>query len=507
MPDKADTNSKPQTLTLQQALDLAVEHHTSGDLPRAESIYNQILQSDPNQPQALHLLGVIAFQGGDNERAIELIEKALSIHPDYAEAHSNLGNVLKKLGRIDEAIARYKRALALKPDYAEAYSNLGIALKELGQVEEAAASYEKAIKLKPDYAEAYNNLGIILRDFHKLDKAFDCCQQAIEFKPNYVDAHLNIGLILYDLGKLEEAVASYRRVLSIQPKHVKALWLLGNLLADLRKPEEALAYNRRAVEIDPENDIFWVALAETIERFSFTSVDGTLYAELGQLLDHPAVRPSTITRPVLSALRCDEEFSRLTGSVGTELSEEGRGYGDIAVDLVSFPLFLQIMRLSPLHDLEMEGTLTVLRRAMLEELQSGKTVDGALPFSSALALQCFTNEYVYSETDEEGVAVADLEREIEADIEKGVDVSPHLVVTLGAYRPLYRFSWSGELCDREWIDEIKEVITRQIQEPREEQSLRSQIPQLTSIDDTVSRSVREQYEENPYPAGLRRVNR
>ena len=72
-------------------------------------------------------------------------------------------------------------------------------------------------------------------------------------------------------------------------------------------------------------------------------------------------------------------------------------------------------------------------------------------------------------------------------------------MTLGAYRPLYRFSWSGALCDRDWVDEVKEVILRQIQEPREEQSLRSQIPQLTSIDDTVSRSVREQYEENPYP--------
>ena len=116
MPDKADTNSKPQTLTLQQALDLAVEHHTSGDLPRAESIYNQILQSDPNQPQALHLLGVIAFQGGDNERAIELIEKALSIHPDYAEAHSSLGNVMQALGRLEEAVVSYEKAISLKPE-------------------------------------------------------------------------------------------------------------------------------------------------------------------------------------------------------------------------------------------------------------------------------------------------------------------------------------------------------------------------------------------------------
>ena len=55
MSDQADSSSKPQTLTLQQALDLAVEHHQAGDLPQAEHIYNQILQADPNQPQALHL--------------------------------------------------------------------------------------------------------------------------------------------------------------------------------------------------------------------------------------------------------------------------------------------------------------------------------------------------------------------------------------------------------------------------------------------------------------------
>ena len=36
-----------QTLTIQQAIDLALQHHTAGRLSDAESIYNQILQSDP----------------------------------------------------------------------------------------------------------------------------------------------------------------------------------------------------------------------------------------------------------------------------------------------------------------------------------------------------------------------------------------------------------------------------------------------------------------------------
>ena len=65
-------------MTVQQAIDLAVQHHNSGDLSKAESIYRQILEAHPDQPQALHLLGVIAHQRGDHEQAVELIEQALS---------------------------------------------------------------------------------------------------------------------------------------------------------------------------------------------------------------------------------------------------------------------------------------------------------------------------------------------------------------------------------------------------------------------------------------------
>jgi len=88
-----------QTLTIQQALDLAVQHHTAGRLPEAESIYQQILQSDSNQPVALHLLGVIAHQVGKNDTAVASYHKALTIKPDYADAHSNLGLALRAIAQ------------------------------------------------------------------------------------------------------------------------------------------------------------------------------------------------------------------------------------------------------------------------------------------------------------------------------------------------------------------------------------------------------------------------
>ena len=87
-------SEQQQSLTIQQAIDLGVQHHNGGRLPQAESIYQQILQTDPNQPVALHLLGVVAHQTGKNDIAVDRITKALAIKPDYAEAHSNLGLAL-----------------------------------------------------------------------------------------------------------------------------------------------------------------------------------------------------------------------------------------------------------------------------------------------------------------------------------------------------------------------------------------------------------------------------
>ena len=118
--------SKQKTLTIQQVIDLAVQHHNEGRLPQAEIIYQQILQSNPNHPIALHLLGVIALQMGKNDKAVNLIERALDVEPDLAEAHNNIGIALRELGRLEEARMRFCTALKLKTDYAEAHYNLGM---------------------------------------------------------------------------------------------------------------------------------------------------------------------------------------------------------------------------------------------------------------------------------------------------------------------------------------------------------------------------------------------
>jgi len=143
----------------EQRLEQAVQVHRDGDMSKAEDIYREVLEADPENSTALHLLGVIAFQSGYNDKAMGLITRALKIAPNFPEALNNMGNVLAKMGRLEEAALFFQEAVALKPDYALAYNHLGSALLGLGRLDEAAASYKEAIALNPQFAESHFNLG------------------------------------------------------------------------------------------------------------------------------------------------------------------------------------------------------------------------------------------------------------------------------------------------------------------------------------------------------------
>jgi len=231
---------------------LAIQHHQAGRLQAAEQIYRQVLQVEPNQLDALHLLGVIAHQVGKHEVAVEYIGRAIGLKRNVADFHNNLGEAYLALRRIPEAVACYRRALELKPNFAEAHYNLGNALKNQGKMEEAVACYRHALELKQDYSEAYNNLGNALKDQGKLEEAVICYRRTLELKPGYAEAHSNLGNALKDQGKLEEAVACYRRALELKSGFAEAHNNLGNTLKDQGKLKEAVACCRRALELKPE---------------------------------------------------------------------------------------------------------------------------------------------------------------------------------------------------------------------------------------------------------------
>jgi len=238
--------------TLQQALAAALQLHRAGRLADAERAYRQVLHADPQNVDALHLLGVLANQAGQADVAVDLIRRAIAIRPALEAAHNNLGNVLREQGKLDEAAECFRKALQFKPAYAEAHYNLAGTLQQQGRLDAAVAGYRRAIELRPGYAEAHNNLGVALTEHGEPDAAIASLQQALQLQPDAAEVHNNLGAALKDQGDLEAAVASYKRALQCRPQYAEAHYNLGLARMAQRMLDAALDHFRRALQFRPD---------------------------------------------------------------------------------------------------------------------------------------------------------------------------------------------------------------------------------------------------------------
>jgi len=252
LPVPPGTEKKQTEVNLDSLFKQSLVVHQRGQLAEAQAGYEQILKQQPGHFDALHLLGVIAFQRRDLEGCVTRIRQAIAINPNVPSTHNNIGNALKDLKRYDEALASYERAIALKPDYAEAYSNRGNALQDLRRFDEALANYEHAIEFKPGLPEAHSNRGNVLRDLQRFDEALASYDRAIALKQDYAEAYYKRGNVLQDLRRFDEAIASYDRAIALKQDHAEAHSNRGNALKNLRRFEEALASYDRAIALKPD---------------------------------------------------------------------------------------------------------------------------------------------------------------------------------------------------------------------------------------------------------------
>jgi predicted O-linked N-acetylglucosamine transferase (SPINDLY family) len=241
----------PQGSSALPNLQNAIALHQQGQLGQAEAIYLQLLQIQPKNADALHLLGVIAYQTGHHQRAVDIIGLAIGINPNAAIYYSNRGNAFKELKQLDAVVSSCDKAIELKPDFAEAFYNRGNALKELKQLDTALASYNKAIALKPDYADAYLNQGNALQELKQLDAALTSFDKAIELKPDYAEAHFNRGNSLKELKQFVAAVVSYDKAIELKPDYAEAYFNRGVAMQELKQIDAALASYLKAIKLKP----------------------------------------------------------------------------------------------------------------------------------------------------------------------------------------------------------------------------------------------------------------
>ena len=154
------------------------------------------------------------------------------------------------------------------------------------------------------------------------------------------------------------------------------------------------------------------------------------------------------------------------------------------------------MRVCPLPELQFEELFVAVRSLLLKNLDKMEVSPELIYFLSTLSMHCFTNEYVYIESDEETHLIGELQAEISQTLAQSEQPEAIKVLCLASYRSLHQYDWCQKL---ECLDNLEEVKRRLIEEPLLEKMIAKDIPVLEEISDDVSLKVREQYEENPYP--------
>jgi tetratricopeptide (TPR) repeat protein len=232
-------------------LALALRCHQAGDLRQAEHYYRQILQADPGHADALHLLGMIAYQEGRPADALDLIRRALAVNPAHPLYHCNAGLAYQALGRLDAAEAAYRQALALKPDHVAALNNLGAVHKAQGKWAEAEACLRQALHLQPGHVGAHYNLADVIRSQGRYEEAAAGYRHTLQLNPGHVYAHFGLGEALRRLGRFAEAEACYREVVRLQPQFALGHNSLGTALWQQGRFAEAADCYRAALRLDP----------------------------------------------------------------------------------------------------------------------------------------------------------------------------------------------------------------------------------------------------------------
>ncbi len=457
---------------------------------------NQVVVELSPQDAATHSnLGVTLEEMGRLDEAEASFNQAITLNPNLAAAHNSLGNTLKKLRRFDEAEASYNQAIELKSDYVEAHYNLGNILKELGRLDEAKASYAQAIVLSPDLVEAHYNLGNTLKELGKFDEAETSYNQAIELRSDHAEAHNNLGVMFQELGRLNEAVTSYSRAIALKPDFAETLSNLGSALQELGRLDEAVTSYSRAIALKSDFAEAYVNLGVVIKNIRFKSSNPKLYAPLTQLLTYGNfTRPKDVAKSILSLLKKDDQINNLLLKKNYVMSLNEAT--SIIRSLDKLLLLHHLMRTCPLPELQLEKLFIVMRSVLLKNLDKMEVSPELIYFLSTLSIHCFTNDYVYIESDEETHLVTELEDEISRTLAKLEQPEAIKILCLASYRALHKYDWCQKL---ESLDKLEAVKKRLIEEPLIEKKIARDIPLLKEISDDMSLKVREQYEESPYP--------
>lgn len=229
----------------------AFERHKANDFEHAQKVYREVLDQNPNHPQALHYMGLMAQQMGYADQAMKLIKRSVQLDNSDATAFDHLGRLYLRKEEYETAAKHSKIAVEREPDNVTFLNNYGNSLKYIGDIDGAVEQYSRVLELSPETAVSTYNLANVLKIRKSYDDAIIWFRKTIAIEPGHFRARFELGVSLEQKGAFDEAIIEYLEVLNLKPDHIHAM---SNLIAiKSYKPDENIV--RRAADMFTDSEL------------------------------------------------------------------------------------------------------------------------------------------------------------------------------------------------------------------------------------------------------------
>lgn len=240
-----------QLSEFESLMQTGVRLHQAGDAAAAESVYRRALTAYPDNPDALHLLGMIAYQRSEFDSAKTMIAKACRLNPTQALFYFNLARVAQSQGDSDEAIGAYSTAISLQPDFLEAVLQNCNCLLAVGRWQDALPHLENARRLRPgDPAIGFAQASALLQ-VGRLEDAENALADTVRLAPGLGAAWLERGKALILMERWQDAIAALGQAVVLMPLSAEVHFHLGIAYDSSFQKSAALDSYRRAIQVEP----------------------------------------------------------------------------------------------------------------------------------------------------------------------------------------------------------------------------------------------------------------
>jgi 2-polyprenyl-3-methyl-5-hydroxy-6-metoxy-1,4-benzoquinol methylase len=343
-------------------------------------------------------------------------------------------------------------------------------------------------------------------EYHRtgaLEQAERSYRQLLAVFPTHAETHSRLGAVIMAQGRASEAISHMARAVALNPELFEGYGNLAQAYMWTGQREQAIEAAGRALELR-ETPQAKAMFAQCVSFARFTADSERFRGLLLRALTEGWVRPRDLTRACISIIKLSPLLSGAIARVDAAWPRRlpaGEMFGaDGIAAAARDPLLCRLLERDPVTDVSLERLLTSVRRAMLQITAAQADFnEEVLSFYCSIARQCFINEYVFSITEGEADEAQDLRAMLELALSNGDQCPALWPAIVGAYFPLHELSNAQVLRERSWPQCVSALLVQQLEEPAQERRLAATIPRLTEIDGAVSRAVRQQYEENPYP--------